>query len=207
METDEDRQRRALALLHEVISTLGAISGALMADTRAIHDSVREIPVTAETRGQIEFHIRNHIRAFFAQVEGTAYAMRQAALRASDEGFLRLTDAERFLLMEKRYRSKNGEARESSDWLKPLEGVDVAFNFYPKIFGLKFALNRGAVGYERFQETLRIRDRITHPKQVGDLSFSSAEIRAVAEAMKWHFGEMARLLAATLDALGGSTES
>lgn len=143
-------------------------------------------------------------RAFFSLVEGVTFTLRQAALQLSREGLLNLTDPERFLLLEKRYRLDKGRPTSTDAFNSPLENVHLALTCFSRAFGVEFALDTANHGYVQFQRALKIRNGLMHPKRPDDLGLPAESMQDLAGAVKWFAGETFRMRCECLESIDPS---
>lgn len=162
---------------------------------------------TPEQREEGQFWLRAFTRSFFALVEGVAYTLRQSALSLYRSGQLVLSAGEYALLAEKRYQWHKGEVRETENFNRALDNVQIAFAQFPRAFGIDFHLNVGDHQYDSFQQAMKFRDTITHPKDPSDLALTSDAINHLGNAVGWFTSEalrMQRLCYDTIDPAVGA---
>ena len=94
------------------------------------------------------------------------------------------------LLSEIRYRiSKNGNVDETEEFPPFTNGFRFTFKTCCRVLNCTdfeqhaFAHN----GWRCTQETIKVRDRITHPKEPKDLMVSGVELKTAQEAEQWFF--------------------
>lgn len=147
---------------------------ALIADVeRYAHDTDKE---NAHFR-------RAYVRSVFALIEGTTFRMKQLAL---DYNVDRLSSAEITLLQEESYSlGDTGQLRVRQAHLQCLPNVRFAFRSLAKARGIDFRPNVSGKGWEALRESVRVRDRLMHPKDPKDLLVSDEERDLVSKAFRW----------------------
>jgi len=130
-----------------------------------------------------QYHRRQYIRAFFAWIEGTCFGLKQLALLSRNVQF---SDAERSLLAEKSYTLTDaGGVATNAAHIKTEQNIKFAFAMYAKSAGLEYALPVREEGWACLKKSLRVRDRLTHPKLKTDLSVSDEDFANAELAHDW----------------------
>ena len=138
-----------------------------------------------ENADNSQFSKRALVRAFFAQVEGLSYQLRQTAL-ASLVGTGHISDAEMQLLREVRYfLDDKGQSRKSTAHLAFPESLLFSMKVYAKNHGATFAPDRTLSGWAAFKRATAVRHRVTHPKSATALQIADADLRDLEEASSW----------------------
>ncbi|MDQ3816348.1 MAG: hypothetical protein M3362_01500 [Acidobacteriota bacterium] len=148
---------------------------------------------------------RIFVRAVFALVEGMTYKLKQVSLKKSSylkpvesvfsPGEIALLREESFDLDDK------GIVTVKPSNLQLKKNVRFAFASYAKHYGFDFKLKVDDAGWQSFLEAIQIRNRLMHPKQVGDLEVSEREIEITNRAKVWFLANMAFLLDSALKVL------
>ncbi len=146
------------------------------------------------------FHCRQTIRTFFAEVEGTAYAMKRVAMWAGERNELSLTVADIAVLREESYRfnprKRVAEAR-PGNYSKTADSVVLAFAYLQRLFNSPVALDLSNDGWECFQQLLELRNNLTHPKDVLSLVVDvEVLLRILPRARTWFYESLQSLVAA-----------
>ena len=135
------------------------------------------------------------VRSVFSFIEGTAYGLKQFAIRQSEE----LSFGERTLANDESYELKdNGEVVRRSARLRFLSNIRFAFKIFAKATEVQFSLDTASVGWHHLTIALKIRDRLTHPKCVSDLAVTDDEIRTAFSAFTWFDSQIILLLVHTV---------
>jgi hypothetical protein len=147
-----------------------------------------------ETYKLLQFELRQLIRTFFAEADGTIYAARQVLLWAHDRKELLLLIPELALLREESYRfnrrSKKAESRPAFN--STIDSLLLTFSLLPGLRSSGFVLNLSDHGWECFQKLLEVRNNITHPKQLTHLAVDAEVITQILPAARsWYYRALA----------------
>jgi len=132
---------------------------------------------------------RIYIRSLFAFIESCAYRLKQDAMI-----FKKFPLKEVYILKEKRYHlNDKGEIVEENLHLKTLANLRFSFDVYARAWDINFKLDISDVRWEDLKKALKIRHRITHPKNLKDLVISNDEWLKVMHAEQWFYEELSKL--------------
>lgn len=153
-------------------------------------DVKRSIKMLVQSRNldeqELLFWRRVYVRAVYALIEGVTYRMKQYAIDIDNDDKKLLSQIEILLLQEDSYDlSDKGELIKSKVKIPINKSIKIAFIFLSKVNEIEYKLNISASGWQSFTEGLKIRDRITHPKNAEDLMISKEEEELVAKAALW----------------------
>lgn len=138
----------------------------------------------------LQFELRQLIRTFFAEVEGTIFSGRQIILWANERGEIELTLPEQALLREESYRfnRKTKRAESRATFNSTLDAFLLTLSVLPRLFGSESTLDLSRHGWESFQGLLEVRNAITHPKDIINLVVDADVIlRTFPEARSWYY--------------------
>ena len=125
---------------------------------------------------------RSFVRAVFALIEGVNYRTKQVAISEST-GW---TAAELAMLKEEAYSLDNqGRIAVRSARIALLPNIRFTFDALSRSFGVSFELRVSGRGWEALQRAVQTRDRLMHPKAIGDLNLSASELANVKTAYNW----------------------
>lgn len=172
-----------LAVLHEALSD----------DLRAL--SVRRHDGEARRR-------RSYVRAAFAYVEGLVFALKQATVATDPERF---TQLEREALSEApRGRVSGGRIREEPYKISLPDNVQFALAMFARLTGQPPAIIYGP-GWEAFRLSIKVRDRLMHPRRVAEIDVTDAELVQLGAGIDWFaaaFKVLSTEVRRTMDAAG-----
>lgn len=143
-----------------------------------------------------QFTRRNWIRAYFAWIEAMCFALRRFVLEKKFQNrAIKVADIPEFVaLSEVKYTvNPKGEAVVESANTRTLDYIGFSLLACSRLFKLGLSLNRGTKAGENLVKALKIRDRITHPKTVADITISDEDIKILEEFRGWFSGHLALL--------------
>ncbi|MGI3060634.1 hypothetical protein [Vibrio alginolyticus] len=126
-----------------------------------------------------------YIRTFFSTVDGFMYAFRQEAMANKD--FEKLFDlAEQAKLKERKFDKLRQVIRKEPNHLRFKESVKFSCKCLAKSRGIDHkTLSFFGVGWDNFLEANEIRDQLTHPKRIEDLTLDVKSFEVVIKAKAW----------------------
>lgn len=161
----------------------------------ALHEDVQE----ASKRMRAEdcaFTRRSFLRALFAFIEGALFARRTIVLelnRPTAGGYVvsNLADGDRMLLREITFEhNDNGTVKErNGNFQVFLKYLRFTFDIYFRSIQRPNPVDYRVAGWESFCKAHEIRNRITHPKRVLDLSISDDELQHIRLPERWFIGQ------------------
>ena len=141
---------------------------------------------------------RLHVRAFISVVESVTATLKSSALESASA----LSVQERVLLADwVPDLTDQGKAITKPFNTRFKRNLRFAFRLYAKAKRLAVSLDYGGVGWEALCEAVDIRNRITHPKRITEMSISDAEMVCVDQAHDWFFHSYRTLLDAEIKRL------
>jgi len=155
---------------------------------------------TAENVENSQYAKRALVRAFFAQVEGLSYQLRQVTIASlRDTGLL--STAEVQLLREVRELiDDKGNVREVTSYLPFPDSVLFTMKMYVKNHGATFDIDKSHSGWSAFKQATQTRHRVTHPKSAASLEVVDSDIRCLEEASSWWHEQLLLMFAACHEA-------
>jgi len=123
-----------------------------------------------------------YVRLFISFVESLVATLKAEILEEIDD----LSNAERALLSETTYDvSDQGKPVEKAFFVSIQKSIRFVFTMYAEMYGVQPSPNYGDDGWAAFLDAIRIRNRITHPRQVDELSVSDSEMVRIDKARDW----------------------
>lgn len=134
-----------------------------------------------------QFFRRAYIRSIFALIEGTIWLIKQVCLKAKPHRGHRFIDvAEYALLTDQSYELKNnGEPSVQTKYLKLPDNLRFTAKVVQRLFQATLDLGVGTTKWENFLKSVRVRNRITHPKTAEELTIKDDEISLCKEVSSW----------------------
>jgi hypothetical protein len=126
---------------------------------------------------------RLHIRMFISFVESILFTLKSQAIETHPGKF---SQAELALLGDKTYElSDKGDAVERPYFGQFEKNLKFTFRCYAKAFELDHSPDYSGAGWQAFQQAVRMRNRITHPKFAANMSISDDDQKTIDKARNW----------------------
>ena len=160
----------------ELIETLGddvdKAYAALDASFEAGKEEDGSVPASV-----YEFYARQFIRATLAYIEGVTFSVKVASVKRCRDSGIEVTDFERYLAIEVDGNlNDRGEVVERSAKLRLAQNVRFAFRLFEKASGQPLPFDPSDEWWSCLKNTIRVRDRLTHPRMPEDIDVSANEI-------------------------------
>jgi hypothetical protein len=153
------------------------------------------------------FNRRTFVRVLFSAFEAILYSKQRLLLgliqrdwdrvhrwsnkKMFNPGSAKISYGELVALSETDYQVENGGKVKSQPRFALFLGkLRLVLDSERKFYGNPSPINYSDVGWQRFQEAQQIRNRLTHPRNAGDLEVSDDELKIVLASRKW-FAEAA----------------
>ncbi|RYX86744.1 hypothetical protein EON83_00765 [bacterium] len=68
------------------------------------------------------------------------------------------------------------------------------FSYFPDLIGLENKVDKNSQEWKDFVDSVKIRNRITHPKKFADININSHEFEKIRGATQWWFSEHGRIM-------------
>lgn len=143
---------------------------------------------------------RNLIRTTYAAIEGIAWLLADhvaSIARDTDN----ISAAEQMALTEKSYQvTRQGKVREQTRFI-PLPSLIRLSTTIARRVDRTFEVDFDQPEWQRFVQGLEVRNRITHPKSIDDLSVDDSDVANTIAALHWMLELTANAMATTTSAL------
>jgi hypothetical protein len=158
------------------------LSQILMGDVRVVID-----------RGHREQTDRRaYVRAVFACIEGLTYTAKQTILEDFPKS---LASAETALIKEETFDlDDKGSPKVRPLFIQLAKNVRFTFSLLARFREVPVTLKVDGLGWQSFLTAIEIRNRVMHPKCVGDLSITDDELKSVCLAYRWYVAHYTLLL-------------
>jgi len=124
-----------------------------------------------------EYHARQLIRAIFAFIEAVTFSIKLRATEHYAKNGGKLTDAEGLFVLETEYFLKdNGEIGERQAHIRLTDNIRFAFALQEKSLGIKEKFNANVEWWACLKSSIKVRDRLMHPKWPEHVDVSPDEI-------------------------------
>jgi len=131
-----------------------------------------------------DFINRGVVRSYFALIEGDLFQLKQVTVKGNLENNT-LEAHEINLLQEKSfYIADNGVVKSRTAQTGLVPSLLFTATYLMKVFEVEYEIDKG-VGFNHFKAAIKIRDRITHPKDKSDLLITSEEFDVFISACVW----------------------
>lgn len=160
----------------ELIETLGDDVNRCHADLLEAIDE-GDVDDDGNITADYEYCARQLIRAILAYIEGVTFSVKVSSVgRCLDNG-IEVSDHERYLAVEMSTDlNDKGEVVERPPKIRLTRNVRFAFRLLEKSSGQPSKFDPTSEWWSCLHETIRVRDRLTHPRMPGDLDVSGEEI-------------------------------
>lgn len=149
------------------------------------------------------FWRRALVKLFLAYVEGVTWQMSRVALRAAEIGLLGLDTGQRAVLEESSWElDDRGRVKRRHVHWSPDRRLRFVLPLYARAFNVDKAVDCSTAGWRAFREVLLIRNRLTHPKALTDLTIEGPELANCFMAFDWYFDTVQATLQLVRNASG-----
>jgi hypothetical protein len=143
---------------------------------------------------------RQLVRAAFALTEASTFYLKQLALSASEDAPAELHRAVRALLADESYELQpDGRVRVRNARIPTLANIRLSLKAVAVYVAPGFEPQWGDGGWEALQKSLKVRDRLMHPKSVADLAVSDEELAKTRQALSWYRTSVANVFKTAAD--------
>jgi hypothetical protein len=179
----EEEEETQLAEIVRAMQPLFDMEAILRADVARGRVALSEAPV--------DYHRRQFVRAVFAQIEGTVFAIKQRAMPSTPGA---MTAAEAAMLRGESYRLDD-KGKPVTGWaaISLRSDIRFAFRMYARSVGLEYELPVSEGGWASLMTAKDVRDRLMHPDSLEALSVSDSEIEATVTGSEWFDATYRRL--------------
>ena len=130
-----------------------------------------------------EYHARHLVRAIFTFIEAVTFSVKAHAAQYCLEHDRDISPSERFYSIDIEYiLTDKGEVVERAAHIKLADNIRFAFALQEKALGLSTKFDASVKWWSCLKSSIKVRDRLTHPKLPGDIDVSGDEIVAALEA-------------------------
>lgn len=148
-------------------------------------EDTRKIMYLSEDREDDSMHEKNFTRTLFSGIEGTISTLKSACLLVGQRKGL-ITDMEVSLLKEVSYDvNDKGQGVIKPKIISTAPNLRYTVSIVNKIFECKYDLGTGTKNWEAFRSSIKVRDRVTHPKSIDDFNISTNELNNLILVADW----------------------
>jgi hypothetical protein len=144
-----------------------------------------EVDKDGSVAADYEFHARNLIRSILAYIEAVTFSVKVSSVEKCLNSGIEVSDHERYLSIEiDSELNDNGEIIERPAKLRLASNVRFAFRLFQKASSKPTKFDPKSEWWSCLKETIRVRDRLTHPRMPEDIDISGDEIIKALKAME-----------------------
>src|SRR5262249_32315497 len=134
------------------------------------------------------------IRSLFALIEGCTFRLKQMTISLGKGLSVEFSSGELVYLTEQQsHLDDNLRMTERRVYIPLQKNVRFAFYMLAKTCGVPFSLNTSGSGWHAFRTSIKIRDRLMHPKHERDTIIMEDEMIAVSKTSKWFIDSLEEL--------------
>lgn len=142
-----------------------------------------------------QFVRRTYVRAVFALVEGNINLMADIILRAHERNEIKLTVEEISPLREESYElSEQGKTIAKPRFFKLQSRLRFVLELFPRLYDRTHSVDTSVQGWNKFKEAIKLRNRITHPRDKSSFYVTDEELDTLELAREWFNDSMEKLL-------------
>jgi hypothetical protein len=161
----------------ERVSSLSEMVSVLMKDIKTLIGRSKK-PMSQPKR-------RSLVRAVFALIEADTFARKQFALFFHDAGGPQFSLAELALLREEQYDlGGKGEARTQIKFLRTADNFQFGIRSFCKAAKIDYEIPKARIEWQAFLQSIKVRNRITHPKNLSELLVSDTDIQKLQDTIE-----------------------
>lgn len=143
-----------------------------------------------------EFDARQLIRAAFAYIEGAIYLLKIEALFNFEENGIELSPQQSHFIFEANFDlNDKGEIVQRPAKIPLTKNIRFAFRIFAEANGIESCFDPTAEWWPLLQDSIRVRDRLMHPRLPSDLDVTPKETITMVKA-KAGFDELLHVLLA-----------
>lgn len=176
----------------ELIQTLGDDFDRCYHDLVATFDE-GEIDAEGNLDADYEFYARQLIRAAFAYIEALTFSVKASSAWSCMEKGIEITPQERYFATDTEYEiNEKGEIVECAAKISLARNIRFAFALNEKAHEVSKQFDPSVEWWCCMKESIKVRDRLTHPKMPSDLDVSPDELIKVLKAKNGFESELMR---------------
>ena len=142
-----------------------------------------DVAPNGDVSADYEYHARQLIRAIFAFIEAVTFSVKVKAAEYCLQHKRDISDAERFLAVDIEHGlSDKGEIAERPAHIRLSDNIRFAFALQEKALGVAKQFDPSTEWWSCLKSSIKVRDRLTHPKLPGDIDVSGDEIITALKA-------------------------
>ena len=144
-----------------------------------------------------DFTRRVYIRSLFTLIEGSTWLIKQALLKATCEACrkIELPALDGLLGDSSSEIDQRGEIVEKKKFIPISNNVRFTCNQFNRLTKSNIVLDVQSQAWSYFLDSIKVRNRITHPKETADLAITDDEFKKCKAVESWYNAHMHEFLA------------
>ena len=136
-----------------------------------------QVDENGDVDADYEYHSRQLIRAIFAFIEAVTFSVKVWAAHHCMKHNRDISDGERFFSVDIEHSLTNtGVVKERAAHIRLADNIRFAFALQEKALRIENPFDPSCEWWSCLQSSIKVRDRLTHPKLPGDIDVSGSEI-------------------------------
>lgn len=132
---------------------------------------------------EFEFEARQLIRSILAYIEAVTFSVKVKCVQRCMDSGIPVSPLEKLMAIEVSAEiNDTGEIVERPARIRLAQNIRFAFRMLEKVSGSPIAFDPKDEWWSCFRETIRVRDRLTHPRMPEDIDISGSDIISAIKA-------------------------
>lgn len=150
-----------------------------------------------QVKNEDQIYRRAAVRSIFAMVEGMIFSIKQVTLGAASTRNIPLSAHQISLLREEAPElTENGEISLKASRLTFKRNFQFAFRTFSEVHGIGESLDLSGEGWRKLSTSIKVRDRLMHPKKHSDIQISNEEVTCAVDGFEWFQNTFERFIVA-----------
>ncbi|MDH5446646.1 MAG: hypothetical protein OEY52_13925 [Gammaproteobacteria bacterium] len=129
------------------------------------------------TFAETDFDARQLIRSTFAYIEGAMFVLKVEASFNAEEKGVELTDQQQQFIFERSFSLNNkGDICENNAKISLTKNIKFAFSVFSEANEVDNILDTKSDWWSKLKSSIKVRDRLTHPRYHADLDVTPKEV-------------------------------
>lgn len=160
---------------------------------------VEDVKTAEKKLDNQQYSRRVYVRTLFAMIEGVTYAMKLAlfviARNFGNPGKLNVPDLA-MLKGSTFYLNDKGEVQEKEKHFRIQDNLKFTVKSVNRVLGSSIDLGIGTQDWTNFFGTVKIRNNVTHPKNLSDITISDEDLERIRSVNSWFNGIVKEMMGA-----------
>ena len=139
---------------------------------------------TKRLRKEYEFHARQFVRAVFAYIEAVTFSLKARSAWHCIKKKIGITPEERYFATDIEYQiDDKGSVVEGVAKIPLAKNIRFGISLARRAYGVGEPFDASSSWWSSMKASIKVRDRLTHPKWPDDLDISETEVATMWEAL------------------------